>query len=35
MQVNIIITNKDFPKVAFKKKTVVLDSYIKKGISSG
>ena len=35
MQVNIIMTNKDFPKVVFKKKTVVSDSYIKKGISSG
>ena len=35
MQVNIIMTNKDFPKVVFKKKTVASDSYIKKGISSG
>ena len=30
-----IITNRDFPKVVFKKKTVILDSYIKEDISSG
>ena len=35
MQVNIIITNRDFPKVVFKKETVILDSYIKVDISSG
>ena len=29
MQVNIIITNSDLPKVVFKTKTVILDSYIK------
>ena len=29
LQENIIITNRDFPKVVFKKKTVILDSYIK------
>ena len=33
--VNIIITNRDFPEVVFKKKTVILDSYIKEDISSG
>ena len=29
LQENIIIANTDFPKVVFKKKTVILDSYIK------
>ena len=28
LQENIIITNRDFPKVVFKKNPVVLDSYI-------
>ena len=32
MQVNIIITNRDFPKVVFKKKTVILDCYIKEDL---
>ena len=32
---SIIITNRDFPKVVFKQKTVILDSYIKEDISSG
>ena len=35
VQVNIIITNRDFSKVIFKKKTVILDSYIEEDISSG
>ena len=29
LQKNIIVTNRDFSKVVFKKKTVILDSYIK------
>ena len=33
--VNIIITNRDFTKVFFKKKTAVLDSQIKEDISQG
>ena len=33
--VNIIITNRDFPEVVFKKKTVILDSQIKENISQG
>ena len=32
MQVNIIITIRDFPKVVFKKKTVISDSYIKEDL---
>ena len=32
MQVNVIITNRDFPKVFFKKKTVISDYYIKEDI---
>ena len=35
MQVNIIITNRVFPKVVFKKKTIFLDFYIKEDISQG
>ena len=35
MQVNIIITNTDFPKAVFKKKALILDSYIKGDVSSG
>ena len=35
VQVNIIIINRDFPKVVFKKKRVLLDSYIKEDIDSG
>ena len=35
LQVNIIITNRDFPEVVFKKKTVILDSYIKEDIRLG
>ena len=35
MQVNIIITNKIFQKVIFKKKTFISDFYIKDDISSG
>ena len=34
LQENIIIANRDFPKVVFKKKMVILDSYIKWDISS-
>ena len=34
LQENIIIVNRDFPKVVFKKKIVILDSYIKWDISS-
>ena len=33
--VNIIITNRDFPKAVLKKKTVILDSQIKEDISQG
>ena len=33
--VNIIITNRDFPEVFFKKKTVILDSQIKEDVSQG
>ena len=33
--VNIIITNRDFPEVVFKKKTVILDSQVKENISQG
>ena len=29
LQENMTIANRDFPKVVFKKKTVILDSYIK------
>ena len=29
LQENLIIANTDFPKVVFKKNTVILDSYIK------
>ena len=35
VQVNITITNRDLLKVVFKKKTVILDSYIKEEIGSG
>ena len=35
LQENIIIANRDFAKVVFKKTTVILDSYIKEDISSG
>ena len=35
MLVNITITNKDFLKIVFKKKTVILDSYIEEDIRSG
>ena len=35
VQVNITITNRDLLKVVFKKKTVILDSYIKEKIGSG
>ena len=35
LQENIIIANRDFPKVVFKRKTVILVSYIKQDISSG
>ena len=35
LQVNIIITNRVFPKVVFKKKTIFLDFYIKQDISQG
>ena len=35
LQENIIIANRDFPKVIFKKKTVILDSHIKEDISPG
>ena len=35
LQENIIIANRDFSKVVFKTKTVILDSYIKEEISSG
>ena len=34
-QENIIIANRDFPKVVFKRKTVILISYIKQDISAG
>ena len=33
MQVNVIITYKDFRKVVFKKKTDILDSYLKRKCS--
>ena len=33
MQVNVIITYKDFRKVFFKKKTDILDSYLKRKCS--
>ena len=29
LQENIIMANRDFPKIVFKKKTVILDSYVK------
>ena len=35
MQVNIIITNRDYPRAVFKKKAVILDSYINGDVSSG
>ena len=35
LQENIISSNRDFPTVVFKKKTVILGSYIKEDISSG
>ena len=35
MQVNVIITNKDFPKVVFKKKTVILDSQLQRTLFHG
>ena len=35
MQVNVIITNRNFWKVIFKKQTVTLDSYIKQDIGAG
>ena len=34
LQENIISSNRDFPTVVFKKKTVILGSYIKENISS-
>ena len=35
MQVYIIITNRDFPKIISNKKTDILDSYTKEDIISG
>ena len=35
LQENIINSNRDFPTVVFKKKTVILGSCIKEDISSG
>ena len=35
MQVYIIITNRDFPKIISKKKTDILDSYTKEDIIPG
>ena len=35
LQENIINSNRDFPTVAYKKKTVILGPYIKEDISSG
>ena len=32
---NVIVTNRDFRKVVFKRKTVILDSYIKKDLVLG
>ena len=34
LQENIISSNRDFPTVVFKKKTVILGFYIKENISS-
>ena len=35
LQQNIINSNRDFPTVVFKKKTVILGSYIKEDVRSG
>ena len=35
VQGNVIVTNRDFRKIVFKKKTVILDSYIKEDLVHG